>query len=113
MFYKSREFCKVADCTNQKFLDDPECPESTKVFLKEKSCPECFAHRFHAYLQKEGYSIVKLPGMIEPGGVKVSEILNAAYVYEDGRIVTHGQGANAAVWENKEDYEDNVKFPSI
>jgi hypothetical protein len=107
VFYKSREFCKASGCSNQKFLDDPKCPEEAKVFFKEISCKECVAYKFHTYLQNEGYSIVKLPGTEKDIGFgNIVKVLDIAYLGDDDSVVTFGV-SGIRVFENEQLYKDD------
>jgi len=53
--YQSREYCKDINCWIQKNIENNIY---FKAF-KEEICQKCEAYKFHKWLRKNGYKIVK------------------------------------------------------
>lgn len=58
--YQSREFCKKKCYVQQSLLDSNEITNSGKEHIRKMNCgSNCMAYKFHDWLNKNGYMIVK------------------------------------------------------
>lgn len=50
--YKSREYCRDIDCETQRLIDKGH-------WIAEETCKHCRAYKFHDWIKKNGYKIIK------------------------------------------------------